>query len=326
MKHNNIVALLVAFSTHAALGASVYTLSPLAQVVQERCNNQSDDDQDGLTDCDDPDCTQQPKTDTSCRIEQCENNLDDDADGLIDCADPDCSSAPISPACLLALPIEVKLAPPLPEPEPEPDEEPKPEPAPPPPTKTEEPKVIRPAPASPRKAQPAPSNEPPPPVVFGLSLDGTSEGPGMAIPEGNTLEIDPSKSQKTNGPIKPLRGEPNSSGGGDPLPQPKPQPARQEVSAAEVTTKPKQLTCDDSTTKEYPQAAREAGVEGRISVELIIDEQGAVVEAKIIKGLGFGLDELALARAKSCTFSPATQSGAPVVFRLKGFPVLMQIQ
>ena len=59
----------------------------------ELCDNGVDDDGDGLTDCDDPDCAAEP----GCLVEDCDNGADDDGDGLTDCADPDCAQ---SPPCL----------------------------------------------------------------------------------------------------------------------------------------------------------------------------------------------------------------------------------
>jgi protein TonB len=326
MTSQTMFALFVTVATHAGFGYAVYELAPLALIPNERCDNDIDDDQNGLTDCDDTVCTKQPKVDVACRIEVCTNGIDDDEDGLSDCKDPDCNTSPIHAACLVEMPpppIEVKVVPPEPPP---PEPEPEPEPEPPAPVvevKPVAPKVNnRPPPSEPPKTTPPPNAEPPP-VVFGIALDGGTEGPGMEIPEGNTLSIDPTKSEKPKGPIQPLNGVPGGTGTEEPKPV---VVAPKEVSAAEVTTKPKQLGCDESTTKEYPQAAREAGVEGKITVELLIDEKGKVTEAKVLKGLGFGLDELAIARAKTCSFEPATKDGKAVVFRLKGFPVIMQIQ
>ncbi|MFH2008418.1 MAG: hypothetical protein ABI333_17665 [bacterium] len=58
--------------------------------AQELCENGSDDDGDGLVDCDDPDCDGTP----ACIFELCDNGLDDDGDGLADCDDPDCAAQP----------------------------------------------------------------------------------------------------------------------------------------------------------------------------------------------------------------------------------------
>ena len=63
---------------------------PEHAVVEVYCHNNEDDDQDGLADCNDPDCAQ------SCqgsKPEDCSNGVDDDQDGLTDCADPDCAQA-----------------------------------------------------------------------------------------------------------------------------------------------------------------------------------------------------------------------------------------
>jgi hypothetical protein len=59
---------------------------------QEVCNNGTDDDLDGDTDCADSDCT----GDSSC-MEVCNNTTDDDLDGATDCDDPDCLFDPNCP-------------------------------------------------------------------------------------------------------------------------------------------------------------------------------------------------------------------------------------
>jgi len=56
----------------------------------EDCRNGEDDDQDGLVDCDDPDCTDDP---TCIPTEDCADGADNDGDGLVDCEDADCIDA-----------------------------------------------------------------------------------------------------------------------------------------------------------------------------------------------------------------------------------------
>jgi type II secretory pathway pseudopilin PulG len=61
----------------------------------EICANTMDDDGDGLVDCNDPDCLNNP----ACQSETetlCDDGLDNDADGMADCLDADCQS---DPAC-----------------------------------------------------------------------------------------------------------------------------------------------------------------------------------------------------------------------------------
>lgn len=62
----------------------------------------------------------------------------------------------------------------------------------------------------------------------------------------------------------------------------------------------------------YSDDARSAGVGGKVHVKVTIDETGAVVDAKVTKGLGHGLDENAIATAKRWRFSPATRCGKAV--------------
>lgn len=56
-----------------------------AAVTTEICDNQLDDDADGLVDGDDPDCQVTPPV-----VEVCDNGIDDDGDGLVDIFDSDC--------------------------------------------------------------------------------------------------------------------------------------------------------------------------------------------------------------------------------------------
>ena len=52
----------------------------------EYCNNGEDEDNDGLVDCDDPDCA----TVAYCVAENCSNGVDDNLDGTTDCQDFNC--------------------------------------------------------------------------------------------------------------------------------------------------------------------------------------------------------------------------------------------
>ena len=68
------------------------TPSDEEEPVVEICDDAIDNDEDGLVDCDDVDCS----TSLACYavpFEDCENEIDDDDDGDTDCADSDCVSA-----------------------------------------------------------------------------------------------------------------------------------------------------------------------------------------------------------------------------------------
>jgi TonB family protein len=62
----------------------------------------------------------------------------------------------------------------------------------------------------------------------------------------------------------------------------------------------------------YTEAARRARVTGTVIVEAVIDEQGNVTEARVLKGLPMGLDQAALDAIQAWKFKPATLQGRPV--------------
>jgi protein TonB len=62
----------------------------------------------------------------------------------------------------------------------------------------------------------------------------------------------------------------------------------------------------------YPEIAKIAGIEGRVIVKFIIDEQGRVVNPQVIRGIGGGCDEEAVKAVKKITFIPGRQRGIPV--------------
>jgi periplasmic protein TonB len=62
----------------------------------------------------------------------------------------------------------------------------------------------------------------------------------------------------------------------------------------------------------FTEIARRAGVEGIVYIQAKINKNGDVVEAKILKGLGAGLDEEALNAVKLTKFVPGKQRGRAV--------------
>jgi len=94
---------------------------------------------------------------------------------------------------------------------------------------------------------------------------------------------------------------------------------REEVRALASATPA--ATCDGGESKvkpvnvprpAYTEEARAASIEGKVRVELTVNERGAVSGAKVLQGLGFGLDEAALAAVREATFEPATKCGVAI--------------
>lgn len=156
------------------------------------------------------------------------------------------------------------------------------------------------APIARRAAAPAPADTLPPSKAaassalgnapdFGLSLSGT--GSGVALPSG---------------------GGALPGGGG-------PRTVHQLVAVAKPSVGLDE--CSEPPTKPRPRGAilqpaftpeaLAAGVLGKVRVQLTVDETGRVVEVKLLQGLGYGLDEAALAAARQASFEPALHCGKP---------------
>jgi protein TonB len=67
-----------------------------------------------------------------------------------------------------------------------------------------------------------------------------------------------------------------------------------------------------SPAPQYTEIARKARIQGVVIVQAIIDKDGNVTNAKILKGLPMGLDVEAVKAIKRWTFKPATLNGKPV--------------
>jgi protein TonB len=185
---------------------------------------------------------------------------------------------------------------------PPPPPEIKPEPPPPPPPPEVKHVVVRHAPApTPPPEAPPPSETPPkagdPPPVFGVSLDSTvgGDGPGMAVPVGNTLMTKPKKAEAP-------AAVPSGSSDADRLPAPVP-----EIFIAEQAS----VTYQPSVP--FPAEMQRMGIEGVVKLKILIDDSGNVRRVTVVEKAGHGFDELAREALKKFKFSPARTSDGKAV-------------
>jgi len=76
---------------------------------------------------------------------------------------------------------------------------------------------------------------------------------------------------------------------------------------------------------EYPEFAKKAGIEGRVFVQFVVDEQGNVTNPQVTRGVHKLLDQAALEAVREMKFKPGKQRGKavkvqmslPVTFRLR---------
>lgn len=155
--------------------------------------------------------------------------------------------------------------------------EPKPEPPPEKPVEKKPPKKPEKKVASERPPPAVPPKEPPKPIQ-GLSEDSIDKsGKGnVAAPLGNTLMM-----EDTGERVKEA-----------------PPPMDVDLSADP------QLVRESVVTPQYTDAALDANFEGYVSVEVLVDESGKVVDAQLAKKVGYGMDQRILDAAFAARFLP----------------------
>jgi periplasmic protein TonB len=178
-----------------------------------------------------------------------------------------------------------------------------------PPKPPEPPKPVRePTRARVPKAVPPPDNTPPPPATpaaalppspvfnalpdLGLSMSNVGGPGGIAVgPSAKDSSAESAPRPKVLEPAK--AAAPRASREAD-------------DGCAEPEVKPKPL---GAVQPAYTDAARSASVEGKVRLRLSVDASGDVVDATVVSGLGYGLDEAAVSAAKKMKFTPASRCG-----------------
>ena len=171
----------------------------------------------------------------------------------------------------------------------------------PPPKPIEAPKeVLQPAP---KAVAPPPAPAPPSePVVndapsqamqalpdYGLKLGGGGGPGGLAVPEN--------KGGQPGGTVKPSEKPAEKV-----LTKAPPPGANPDLTAEIAAWKPRPSV---RVKPVYPDEARSSEIEGTVTVEAIIDCSGKVTSAKVLAGLGHGLDQAALTAIQKTEFEPA---------------------
>ena len=83
-----------------------------------------------------------------------------------------------------------------------------------------------------------------------------------------------------------------------------------------ITTIPPGVLAPTLISKVEPELtpqAQKAGIEGTVSVYAEIGTDGRVYRARVVEGLGYGLDDKALDAVAQWRFSPGRKSGVPVI-------------
>jgi periplasmic protein TonB len=190
-------------------------------------------------------------------------------------------------------------------------EPPKPPPPPPPPPPQEKPKPPPPPPRAQAQAKSAPDSAKAaaPSALMPMGEDGFADLGGVALGNGgggDGVAIPTAAASRAA----------TAGGGGSSAPKTVTKKAVQQLAPAgpdactQPVVRPKRSV---SVQAKYTKDARQAEIEGLVRIEVTVDESGRVIAARLLNGLGYGLDEAALDAAKKCVFEPATLCGKPVV-------------
>jgi periplasmic protein TonB len=66
----------------------------------------------------------------------------------------------------------------------------------------------------------------------------------------------------------------------------------------------------------YPFAARSDGIEAEVPLELVLDEAGRVLDARVVRAAGHGFDASALSAVRRYRFAPAERDGHAIRVRM----------
>lgn len=195
-------------------------------------------------------------------------------------------------------------------PEPPPPPAPPPVEPPPPAPKPVEKREVKRRPPPPSEAPPPPPPDVPPPPsdatpsadppkpVFGVSMSSTV-GPGQSgfsVRVGNTLMKEPERERTAPQDVK----------GYAP-------PAQRYVPVNQVSRMPKPKgECKGA----YPAEAKALRIEGEVKLDIEILADGSVGEIRVLKRLGYGLDETAVQALRKCRFEPARVGDEAVATRV----------
>ena len=132
-----------------------------------------------------------------------------------------------------------------------------------------------------------------PRAVFGVSRKSITSSDGPTLKAGNTIAKEPDR--------KTLRPEDE-----DQLPIP---------TEEYLVSKMPELISEVRVA--YPSEAKKRNIEGAVIFDILIDAAGAVREAFLVEGPGYGLDEAASIAVKKMRFRPAEVENQPVAVKIR---------
>jgi protein TonB len=72
----------------------------------------------------------------------------------------------------------------------------------------------------------------------------------------------------------------------------------------------------------YTDEARKAGVEGTVTLALVVQPDGTTSDVTVVSGLPHGLSDAAALALRACRFTPGERKGQPVAVRINDFKII----
>jgi protein TonB len=194
--------------------------------------------------------------------------------------------------------------------------------------------LATPPPVDEKAPPPPPPVEPPPPKV-----DQVKFPPPVVKPDEEVVEEEPptvKELEKADPGQKTIKGDPNAEivintpVGEGPINQEKTEDTNQIFTNVEVLpTFPggiEQFGKFLSKNLRYPPVARDAGIQGRVFCQFVVEKDGSLTDIKVVRGIGGGCDEEAVRVLKnSPRWNPGVQNGRNVRVSYT-IPIFFQLQ
>jgi protein TonB len=159
------------------------------------------------------------------------------------------------------------------------------------------PPAARVQPQTPPSAPPPPSREAAkaeqqPVVLPGITLESTSQASSFAVPAGNTLYGQPSSTPSDPTEAKPYKAD-------------------RYVAASQLSELPGVECQPESLRAFYPEVARRRGIEGDVTLRLLIDADGSLAKVDVIGDPGAGLGPAGVRAIRQCRLRAGKLGGEP---------------
>ncbi len=88
----------------------------------------------------------------------------------------------------------------------------------------------------------------------------------------------------------------------------------QAVAITDDITPPRLL---EVASPDYTDDAKRHKISGDVVLLIVVDTKGDVIDARVVKGLGHGLDENAIVAVKEWKYKPATKDDKPIMVKME---------